>query len=982
MALAELNIEKAFDVAFRGHANRNVFCPYHENEDSKTPSCSVSADGLFHCKSCEAKGTADKFYAKVHHITYAQARKQLRLSEKEASRRLGQLKQPKVRRITDALVRRCQEMLLKNKLHLKHLTGARGLTPETLAQYQVGCDEYRITIPVRDVHGRLLSIRRYSPSPSSHSPKMISHLGGDGTPHLYPQTILNQLAPNAQLVLCEGEWDALLLNQANIPALTVTSGVTTWASQFTDVIKAYRVIIIYDVNDKEDDLGQRTANERAALFLHHGMDVSVLELPLPSRYVGGDITDYLVREQHGTDELLQLIGNVGPFQPVAPAPAPTPTHAPSPVAAGNTHAAPSVPKEAAAPLVPLSLAASAKYFYQDIRVRALVAGKGASPYLIPHKVTLELKSATGDKQTIKHTFDMQDGSTLSLLKCPASTQKKVIKGLCGIPADTSVHVTVDEAINVEEVFLIPAIEQQADVSPSAPEQGQYTLRRCFYVGAGLNTNRVYEFEGYTLPEPRTQEATHVFTAAHPSETYIDNFTLSKKEIEELRSVFGTEDPHGKLEAIATQLADHITHIYGRTDLHIAVDLVYHSPLSFNFDGLHIHKGWLEALVMGDTRTGKGRVTETLSRHYQAGEVISGENLSLAGLVGGIQKMGDRYTLVWGKIPLADRRLIILDECGSMSTDDIARLSRVRSEGVAEITKILAEKTTARTRLIWLGNPRPSGTAIPRMLADYNYGVEAIAELVGAAEDVARFDFALTVAQNEVSSKEINKRHRKPGKLAYTSKLCNRLLAWCWSRRSSQVQFTSEAVTTVLKAAQILGQQFSPKVCLVQAEDVRFKLARIAAAAAARTFNSPDGQRLVVTETHVHFAFNFLHHLYEKPSCGYLQLSSVERERSVLRNAGAVRAILDTTSSALEDLVDGLLEHQQITPRDLADYAGIDRYQAQSMVSEFVREHALVKQYAYYVKRPAFKVYLQQLKRELTTTEHITQPEEPDNDQSP
>jgi hypothetical protein len=262
-----------------------------------------------------------------------------------------------------------------------------------------------------------------------------------------------------------------------------------------------------------------------------------------------------------------------------------------------------------------------------------------------------------------------------------------------------------------------------------------------------------------------------------------------------------------------------------------------------------------------------------------------------------------------------------------------------------------------------------------MIADYNYGIEAVPELIGAAEDVARFDFALIVAQNEVSSDEINSARSKKQTCKYTSDLCHKLIMWAWSRKPEDVVFSSDIAETTLKAAKALGRIFSPKICLIQSEDVRFKLLRIACAAAARTFSTKDGKQLLVEKKHIEYAYNFLYHIYSKPSNGYVQLSETEKERSTLRDPLAVKDILSQCGPMLPDLIEGFLEHRMIGARDLADYAGIDIFQARSLVSELVRQRAIIKVYGGYTKKPAFKTFLYKLRAQLTKDEATTQPDE-------
>lgn len=951
-----LDVDKAFGVKFGRYRNLNTYCPFCENPDSSaSKSCSISRDKeVFACKSCGKHGTAVEFYRQ---LTGTNGEEETELFTTERKPKPARLAKPK---LTEDVVVRCHQLLLRSSIQLNYLKTERGLTMESIVEYEIGCDETRITIPIRNLDGVLIGMRRYLPHATS-APKMVTHEGGDGGAHLWPaQCWYAETADDERpeyVIFNEGEWDTILSRQHGFAAFTLTSGVQTWLDSVTDLIMEtdVPVVLMYDVNDKPNhqgvaDLGQRTARLRADSLLQRGIKVKVVALPIDT--VGGDVTNWYVDEHRTADELRTIIGATDWFVPVA---------------AQVEEIISSTAENGCR--VTLCEATEARYFYVDLKLTCLVAGRGASPYLVPSRFKMEY--AIGQEvNSSEHELDGSNGVILSLINCSAVRQKSVLGKLAGVPDDVSFTIEVLETMNVEEIYLIPSIDHTQD-------QGSYVMRTCYYVGHGIETNTVYDFEGYTLPDPRTQAATHILISARRASTNVDGCDLTSDQYAALREVFHG-DTHDKLEDVSSHLAEHVTKIYGRGDLHTAVDLVFHSPLSFDFAGTRLRKGWLECLILGDTRTGKGFVAEGLLQHYGVGEIISGENLTFAGLVGGIQRVGERWILVWGKIPLNDKRLLILDECSALHISDIGKLSRIRSEGVAEVTKIISEKTVSRTRLIWLSNTRPSGTHM-KVMADYNYGVEAVAELIGTAEDVARFDYVLTVAQNEVPTNIMNERHRTSTINTYTQELCRQLIVWVWSRKPEQIIIEPAATDYTYKAAKDLGKHFSSRLCLIQSEDVRFKLIRIAAAAAGRTFSSPDGVNLHVAKEHVEFAYNFLFHIYSKPSCGYAQLSSAERDQAVLRDPKGTLKILEQAGDLLLDLVNGLLEHKQITVSEICDYAGLDLFQARTTISELVRMRALIKEYNWYTKKPAFKAFLQDLKMRLVRDPHTTSWDDEDKD---
>lgn len=309
--LLHINVERAFNTRFGRFENLNVFCPFHENpQRSQSPSCSVSVMGVFNCKVCNARGTALQFYAAVNSITLVESIKQLSsyIPITNTTPRIEHIlcAPDRTKWLTDNIVDTCHRALLTSTFLLDYLRIDRGLTANALHRYRIGCDEYRITIPVYDIDGTLLNVRRYLPYADASQPKMVSHLGGNASPMLYPYSVIAHLSFGDELIICEGEWDALLLNQKGFPAVTNTGNVSTWHEDWTGWVKHYRLVIVYDVNDIHDNLGQRMAHIRADEFLSAGAHgVKVVELPLTE--VGGDITDYFVKHGHRPAQFRELI---------------------------------------------------------------------------------------------------------------------------------------------------------------------------------------------------------------------------------------------------------------------------------------------------------------------------------------------------------------------------------------------------------------------------------------------------------------------------------------------------------------------------------------------------------------------------------------------------------------------------------------------------------------------------------------------------
>ena len=413
----------------------------------------------------------------------------------------------------------------------------------------------------------------------------------------------------------------------------------------------------------------------------------------------------------------------------------------------------------------------------------------------------------------------------------------------------------------------------------------------------------------------------------------------------------------KLDHIHKDISHNVTYIYQRNDLLTTIDLVFHSVLQFYFQGKLLKKGWSEALIIGDTRCGKSETIERLVNHYKSGEISSGENTSFAGLVGGLQQTQKRWSIIWGRVPLNDRKLLAIDEVSGLSYQDIANMSQIRSSGIAEITKIQTERTFARTRLVWLSNPRADTP-----VAYFNSGVEIVKDLIGKPEDIARFDLVLIMATDEVPKEVINASTREEVPHIYTSALCRNLILWAWSRKADQVVISHDTTQKTLDIAEKLCNKYSSDVPIVTLSEQKVKIIRLAVALAARLFSSDiKGEKVIVNPEHVEYIGEFLDMIYSKPAFAYDIWSKSRRSAITLTNAKLVEARLRAIGKSI---IEVLMDMRQIRINDIEEVLGMTREEAKEFISFLVRNRALCKQYTYYIKQPAVIVLLRKLQSEM------------------
>lgn len=816
---------------------------------------------------------------------------------------------------TDASVTGWHQALLSNKKMLNRLMKRRGLTLDTIKQFEIGWDRRmeRYTIPVRDADETLLNVRKYQMD-APPSRKMLN-VDGMGRARLFP---LSELEHEQTLLITAGELDALLAIQEGFPAVTGTGGESTWKSEWSASFAGKIVYITYD----NDPTGEAGARKVAHALLPLAKAVYVVKLPVEGK--GDDLTDYFVRDGWTAADFRKLLSETPEWR------------------------SSKTPKQNGVIDVDVLESMSGRHARKNLRLTATITGRKNPPFLVPKTVHYECTMDAGPKCAIcpmlarngDHMLDIESKDPM-VLQMLGTTDKQVgemLRGHMNIPKCNRLMIEVQKERAVEELFVRPSVEEMSDET-----EGDYTNRRIFSVDRhDTLPNQTVRIIGSPLPNPTTQRNEFLAWDIENTDSSLDTFEVNDDVVsvmERFKPDKG-QRPLKKMGEIARDLAANVTRIYGRTDMHILYDLAFHSVLNFSFGGKPIDKGWLDVLVLGDTRTGKSEAAQRIIRHYNAGLIKSCESASFAGIVGGLQQFGsgkEQWAVNWGVIPLNDRRLVALDEVAGLTQEQIAQMSSIRSSGIAQLTKIQTEATLARTRLIWLGNPRRG------KMSDYTYGVHAIRPLVGNQEDIARFDLAMTVATNDVPPDVINSATHADIEHEYTAEACHTLLMWVWSRKSDQVVWAANAEEAVFNAAIELGQMYVEDPPLIQAANVRMKVARIAVAIAARTFSTDVScENVVVRASHVQDAVSFINYLYGKRGFGYRDssLEAIDDYEEAIKAQKEIRKYLKQ-HPGLSKFLRGM--RGSFRRIDMEDMMNVAKEEANAIINKLWKARMVAKQ---------------------------------------
>lgn len=207
----------------------------------------------------------------------------------------------------------CQAVAFNRALsaHIRRYLNGRGISDVAIDTHLLGWNGARITIPVSNRAGEIVMFKfAKDPEDASGSPKMFTTPGAQV--ELYGWERLT--GKPEEIIICEGEFDRLVLESQGFAAVTSTGGAGTfrreWAEAFYEMPNVY---ICFD----HDEAGQLGA-ERVARLIPHARIVTLPEGVGPA----GDVTDFFVRLGRIREDFLRLLEAAYPL-PVVESSLPT-----------------------------------------------------------------------------------------------------------------------------------------------------------------------------------------------------------------------------------------------------------------------------------------------------------------------------------------------------------------------------------------------------------------------------------------------------------------------------------------------------------------------------------------------------------------------------------------------------------------------------------------------------------------------------------
>ena len=809
-----------------GTKEQAVLCPFDHHTASgipykeTRPSAHVNTlENLFHCKACNTGLSEIQFIEKVLGCDYAQARKlQLAFSTDET---LAEWEESVA--LTDATKQRAL---------------ALGISEEVLEELKIRtpAPPFRqdiISFPVF-MFDHLIDIRNYDPG---HQPKIRSRkdaLAGLIIPFdLWRETSLNKIT-----LICAGEKDMAVARSNGFNAITLTGGERALPLPI-NYFKDRKVAICYD----NDEAGLEGAKNLANALLKYAKSVKVVtNFHEVCKEKGEDITDFFTKYHKTREDLINYIKT-------------TPDYEYSEVEKKRTEL----------PLLTLQQASNPRYINQLVKTNIQVVATMDQVFTVPTSALAEKTRLSGKDDTMAQgdikEWKLTEDNVADLLHLIDNNFKENqikdnLKTRMFIPAKER-NILIKRL--AEETVYKACVTDLFETQDIDAQPMEYT---CYSLGVKLESGKKYLVTHKLIPHPyKGQQLIMLIVSAEQASDSVTNFKITpevKRNLDIFKNVKG-RTAEQKVAEIAKRVKGLLGY-NGNDTLIQAIDLSYHTALAFNFGSFKNVRGYLETLIVGESRMGKSSTATALQKTYGLGAFVSlaGNSATIAGLVGGSNKTATGFQTRAGVIPQNHKGLIVFEELGKCAANVLAELTDIRSSNEVRIARVSGTMVLpAWVRMITLTNTKHINNQI-KPIASYPNGISIITELVPTAEDIARYD--LMVILGDKGNSNINPlwEPEKP----FSEEAYRTRVRWVWSRTPEQIIFSDYSKNLIIQEANKLNEEFDCHIKIFGTECWK-KICRLAIAIAGYCVSTDDTyENIIVTETHITAAVKFFRKIYD------------------------------------------------------------------------------------------------------------------------
>lgn len=706
------------------------------------------------------------------------------------------------------------------------------------------------------MYNRLLDTRTYVPN---GQPKVRSRPGAvNGL--IMPFDLWKDTPKDRWTILAAGEKDMAVTRSHNLNAITLTGG-----EQMLPIMPEYfrdrLVAICYD----NDEAGRSGAQKIANFLVKHGAYVKVVTAFHEGMENKEDLTDFFNKYSKTRDDLIRCIEASELWVPTA---------------------------DSQIPKVTLHEAALPHNTGKVLRANVQVVAVADAVFTMPTEMigTKTRASENEEANTMRigeqRTWVLDDNIEDVLHLVDNGFKDKQLREnslkLLRIPfKERNVDIRSYGKYTVYKAAVTDIFETASDSDYMPMEFQVYSINH------RLESGKKYTATFKIVPHPYAgQQLIMIISNIEQAADAITGFCVTseaRQSLDRFRSSTAELGVAGMIDDCVQRFKGLLGY-NGNNTLIETMDLAYHTPLEFHLGRFRNLRGYLDTLVIGESRMGKSSTAETLRKTYNLGMFVSlaGNSATIPGLIGGSNKVGTGYQTKAGLIPQNHKGLMIFEEFGKCRADIISELTDIRSSNEVRIARVSGALTLpAIVRMITLSNVKTLASKDIRSIASYPHGIAVVTELVGSAEDIARYDIMLVLGDKGTSISDPYWEPREP----YAPEDYKARIRWVWSRTADQIIIPEDVGHYIFAQANELNLQYDTHIKIFGTEAWK-KLARVAIAVAGYTVSTDDYTNLIVTKDHVDYAVRYMTRIYDNETFKLKQYVEHERKYSTTDEAAA------------------------------------------------------------------------------------------------
>lgn len=821
-----------------------VLCPFHSE---KTPSMQINTvSKIYHCFGCGRHGGENEFCMEYYGIGREQVNEFKELLFRSDS--VDDYEQ---------FAREGREYTRNyTYLELTHL----GISAQLLEDCKVGCEvvssvdeatgipiftvnetSTRLVFPII-VKNRVIDHRAYTME-KGVQPKSKSDFGVTAGLVLPYHLWINN---DEDTVICEGEKDMLFARAHGYNAISL-GGCNNIPHTMLEAFRDRTVYIVYD----NDNPGRAGATKLANALYSVTKHIYIADIGKFVKENKEDITDFFVKYKYTKNDFDTMLEDAVLFD----------------TAAQESYIKASYPE------VSLN-EASTTYLGKIVRTNVQVMATFEDQYSVPSYAMIT-KVETGTKKEYNlHTKGDTEYWSLSkrnfedILNLTDNNLKEYqikenLKQIVGWGNEDNCKVTLS---NPKTIFKACVADCTESIMVKDIKRTEFTCYTDEKLEAGKNYQIIYK----VVPHPyKGQQQVLIVLEVKESGDVVSSFELTPKTIELL------DHFHGYTFKQLAEKQKYYVKFNVDTRLLEFIDLWYHTPKAFNLGRTKDIKGYLDGLIVAESRVGKSSTALELSKVYGLGAIASlaGSAATPAGLIGGSVKSGTSSQIRPGLIPRQHNKSIIFEELAKAKYSLIPELTDIRSSGMVRINRSTGDLTLpASVRILMLTNPKSNDDGIARPIVAYPNGIEIVKPLIGAVEDIARFDFIYILGDIPT---DIDPLWEPPE--GFTPEELQTRIRWVWSRSADQIILSDDVTRYIVHISKQLYNKYNCSVKIFSTETWK-KVARMAIAVAGYMVStSLDHTQIIVKQEHVDIAVKLLVSIYDNPTFKLKEFAEEERK---------------------------------------------------------------------------------------------------------